>query len=1307
MLDISENLFQAVDEIVKRRLETVNYDTTIICTIDDNSNAANNEYICSNGSAKFKAYSADTTFKKDESVLVMIPNNDYSQQKIIMGRYVVDDGLPYAYMNPFDNLIDASGNLAKDIIYNENKKYYSLLANENYPEDEEKDKEAREVAIWSKIFNPPLAQFDRLGVQGKFRSWLSALDPKYGSYGYRLEVKSIPERKVDEEPSEKTTNFVLDCSDMFGNPFNFQTFLKQEEVYDITALGNISEMTLYFYQQPGSFRNEANELTPWQDDFNGTPMNKLDNLFTTEPYICLGYDLANFDKEQAILYTINNSTYVFNDKEENLEEESNKKTINLRWIHEYDDGIKVVKNLDGIEGYTINWYRHYIGDPPADQYSGVYWRKVNTEENADPFSYTFDPRVDASTEQIKVIIIPPEGKDIITSNILIFTNEDEVINNITVDTTNALSIVCQDGSAGNYFIYGQNNNMLDQSQATQVRRLAAYFNPSSNLSNTMPSILTEASEITWEFYLDNTMISVGGFDYNYRKKITDHFDYDNKTCEITFMELDENGNQVEKKYNYYSLITYKEEDYDSVKKKLKRYDFNIVGVNEIDPNGSLFKLNPANNDIFKVYKKREDGIEYDIISITRYRYENPPENAPDDWTAKNSNDYTINPYQDYSIKLTYNASDKNNDIFCSIRKNNNPYHASRILQFGIMGTNGTDTTVVITLDPIQIALTDNKTVDMFELTANIYDYNHQRVDFKNIANEHIKINWEWAWKDFNLESEEQMNPQKIDIIQKISYNEEGEEELDSSILMNICYLNLKDEELLDINRNHFLIIKATVSNWGNYPLIAYKAIPIRKSEDYTMLVGPTEVIYGPTGYADYYKDPYRLKNRDYETIDCDWNIYNPLNNNNNNNNDIGNINNGILKPATMYFKGSKPYGVVALNKNNQRLWIQPLVIVQNAYPSGMLNEWDGKSIVLNEDEGQFLAPVIAAGRKNSNNTFSGVMMGDFAKSESNNVITNGGTGLYGFDAGQLSFGFMEDGTAFIGKTGKGQILFDGTDSIIQSSNWKTLNTGMFMDLDDGILKMHNTDGYIFIDATDPIFPLSIGEDGSSSSARNFRVKWDGSLYATGAEIHGELYSDKGTIGGWTIDSESIYSGSTYLYSDNHTSDDYRLVIGSGDNQFFVKKDGTIQAVSGTLGGWILDKHELKSKDAGWGVVHFYNDCQTTHTIGDLSHQYWRFVVEYGGRATFGVDRYGRVRSLGNLNDTSSGLRAYPIWICSEALSNVGKIYGDGITAVIDSNTHIRLSTANGGAIYFDVADQKDDLRVGTTSSSHPIYAYFA
>lgn len=51
-----EQICLAVDEIVTKRLEAVNYDTTIIGTIVDNSNAKNYYYTCSNGSSQFIAY---------------------------------------------------------------------------------------------------------------------------------------------------------------------------------------------------------------------------------------------------------------------------------------------------------------------------------------------------------------------------------------------------------------------------------------------------------------------------------------------------------------------------------------------------------------------------------------------------------------------------------------------------------------------------------------------------------------------------------------------------------------------------------------------------------------------------------------------------------------------------------------------------------------------------------------------------------------------------------------------------------------------------------------------------------------------------------------------------------------------------------------------------------------------------------------------------------------------------------------------------------------------------------------------------
>jgi hypothetical protein len=60
--------------------------------------------------------------------------------------------------------------------------------------------------------------------------------------------------------------------------------------------------------------------------------------------------------------------------------------------------------------------------------------------------------------------------------------------------------------------------------------------------------------------------------------------------------------------------------------------------------------------------------------------------------------------------------------------------------------------------------------------------------------------------------------------------------------------------------------------------------------------------------------------------------------------------------------------------------------MQNQYPSSTINRWDGKSVQISKEEGYILSPAIAAGRKNSNNTFNGVMIGDWGS-----VSEGGGT----------------------------------------------------------------------------------------------------------------------------------------------------------------------------------------------------------------------------------------------------------------------------------------------------------------------------
>jgi hypothetical protein len=50
------------------------------------------------------------------------------------------------------------------------------------------------------------------------------------------------------------------------------------------------------------------------------------------------------------------------------------------------------------------------------------------------------------------------------------------------------------------------------------------------------------------------------------------------------------------------------------------------------------------------------------------------------------------------------------------------------------------------------------------------------------------------------------------------------------------------------------------------------------------------------------------------------------------------------------------------------------LILQNAWPSETLNNWDG-SVEVNADDGYIAAPSVIAGTKTSDNTFSGIMMG--------------------------------------------------------------------------------------------------------------------------------------------------------------------------------------------------------------------------------------------------------------------------------------------------------------------------------------------
>ncbi len=65
---ISEQLFEAVDVLIGKRILDSAKDKTILCTIEDNSKAAHGEYTVSNASARFTAYSENTKYRNGQNV---------------------------------------------------------------------------------------------------------------------------------------------------------------------------------------------------------------------------------------------------------------------------------------------------------------------------------------------------------------------------------------------------------------------------------------------------------------------------------------------------------------------------------------------------------------------------------------------------------------------------------------------------------------------------------------------------------------------------------------------------------------------------------------------------------------------------------------------------------------------------------------------------------------------------------------------------------------------------------------------------------------------------------------------------------------------------------------------------------------------------------------------------------------------------------------------------------------------------------------------------------------------------------------
>ena len=587
--DYGQLFCEAVDTLIDQRLKNIKFDNTIVCTIIDDTQKKSGKYRVqiSEGQASFFAFSEKSDYSTGDVVYVQIPGGDMNEQKFIIAKKSNDFNIPLSYKYPFANFINITGNL----ITSTEDVQARLIANEKT--ENEKEVETA-ISIWgynladtggegdnivpdeNRDIGPELSSYTRLGIQAQFRSWLDGLNIKSGSYGLRLRI--LVEAEDKNTQSEGTDNqdqaqegardvevydLFLNSSDMVGDPYSFSTFYQQEKVFEIEGLNNIQQMELQFYQKGDFYKQDGSLLTP----------NESYDLFVKDIVISLGYDSSEFNEDEVKVFSFDSVKYSNDPKEKT----DNHREVQLRWIHKFEDGsIRVVGPEDDFN-YEVTWYKYKLGTAShtpssgadwallSNQYSNTRLKILNNTEDKDYKQYNiFDedwikfneissntakyPSFNKTwlladqtlaTEAVKVVLSYKDAEGIekyLVSNKLEFTNIEEVVSKPTVDAVSALTIWCDDESNGNYFVYNQGNELIDNSHG-EVKTFTAYLRGAP---------LKDASYIEWIFPKSQSMVVINPEYYGAE------FKADNEAVEkniqgnygIPGAELDEDGNPV-------------------------------------------------------------------------------------------------------------------------------------------------------------------------------------------------------------------------------------------------------------------------------------------------------------------------------------------------------------------------------------------------------------------------------------------------------------------------------------------------------------------------------------------------------------------------------------------------------------------------------------------------------------------------------------------------------------------------------------------------------------------------------------------
>ena len=1113
---IEEIFCDAVQLMVDNAVSKAGYDATIKATILSCSNALTGEYKIKYQDNTLTAYSlnADTTYKKGALVYVQVPNNDLKNRKSIIGAVKSDDE-NYSISVEQDATYDfigvnvvSNGATTLNSYHTESKELY------NYSNDAEDNV----LTLDTFAVDEYIKENGSIYCAADFQTSLPQEQQLQGNYGI---IFALDFNSNNNEEDVITKYYSINVNNMTGNPYKLLQPTRQYAFFDINNANFI----------------RVNSITAFVQNFpNQDQFNTVEDIFITN----ISLQAANkMTSDELAGYSINLTTpegSIFTTEASPDAELPIAATVKLRG-QEIDD-----TNIEFywfVEDATIKTNSSYYS-----LYGGLGWKCLNELSSTGTFI--------AGKNEFSIKFSDAAARNNTFKCVAVYNGN---IFNKTINIKNYLAVnVTIVSDSGTNFYYDQGNPIL---------------------SCLIDGVAHPEYSYIWLKTDDNGVEEIDNTTYQYQVNIGQLTNYAIFKCAAVS--------------NGFSLGTASITLTNSLESE-SGYSLTIVNGTQVfkyDENG----VSPTSqsNDVPMILEPlRLQLTSADGAAIADSVLENLPiswEIPTEDTLLIVEEDSLSRIELSYDIAASYNYKKTNNTISVSVVYQGQTLSAQTnflFLKDGDPGTNGTNYVCKIVPN-----VADGQTMP----DRVIYDVSHGRLNYNPAG-----MNTQWVraqlWENGEL------------VFDGVS--SQNDFTVAWSILQNKYDYNTSDLTDLTINANTGQItcsgyneqydvadiIKVVIATGGvDYTAVLPITLVNLKNLSYNISIpdgsGFKFVTYSSDGRLPQYdnSNPFQVNLinggadiSENSNVSYTWNIkgaiyqdyqwvdQNLLSESTSNDEQLSK-NQKNFKPASAYDGQCVSVAiecVIRVSGSEAAKVHIPVYLGLNKYGLAALNGWDGNSIQVDSTGGFILAPQMGAGRKESDNSFTGMFLGEVKESS----YANKEVGIFGYNHGQRSiFLNAETGSAAFGIANQGQIIIDPTDgrATIRSGNYINGSSGMEIDLTAPSIKYGN--GNFYVDKNGEL-NASVGTLGASNAAK---------IHISGNTANSFIYSGNKT---------SLTSTSTGFYLG---TDGFAMGAGSsGQSAFQIDTKGAVKATNISVQNATNSNGRIEiTAGSSWSQINFY------------------------------------------------------------------------------------------------------------------------